>query len=183
MKHLILIFCLLLTSGCAYITTNSDSPPILKEAIPYKGLIENFKFTGKFVIFIDDKGFSGSLTWDSNDKRDYVKIYNPFSSLIASITLKYPEKKIDLQVMDKNNQANTDQTLKKIFLAEENIFTLKKFLVNPPTNISKDGEIDVNFDGWDIRYIGLHPQGQTAQTTIFKKNNISIKIFINKWGI
>ena len=150
MKHLILIFCLLLTSGCAYITTNSDSPPILKEAIPYKGLIENFKFTGKFVIFIDDKGFSGSLTWDSNDKRDYVKIYNPFSSLIASITLKYPEK---------------------------------KFLVNPPTNISKDREIDVNFDGWDIRYIGLHPQGQTAQTTIFKKNNISIKIFINKWGI
>ena len=183
MKHLILIFCLLLTSGCAYITTNSDSPPILQEAIPYKGLIENFKFTGKFVIFIDDKGFSGSLTWDSNDKRDYVKIYNPFSSLIASITLKYPEKKIDLQVMDKNNQANTDQMLKKIFLAEENIFTLKKFLVNPPTNISKDREIDVNFDGWEIRYIGLHPQGQTAQTTIFKKNNISIKIFINKWGI
>ena len=81
----------------------------------------------------------------------------------------------------KNYNYKGVEMLKKIFIEEKNIFTLKKFLINPPGNLSKEENIHVNFDGWKIRYRGRHNQGPTAETTLFEKNNISIKIFINKW--
>ncbi|EAV46931.1 hypothetical protein MB2181_02620 [Methylophilales bacterium HTCC2181] len=181
MRHLILFIGLLGAAGCASLSSNSETYDILDAKFDRKEEIEGFNFTGKFVTFINDKGFSGSLAWDSNPNNDFVKIYNPFNSLVAVITLKHNEKKVDLQIVGKNSRANTGQMLKKIFIEEKNIFTLKKFLINPPGNLSKEENIDVNFDGWKIRYRGRHNQGPTAETTLFEKNNISIKIFINKW--
>ena len=93
MRHLILFIGLLGAAGCASLSSNSETYDILDAKFDRKEEIEGFNFTGKFVTFINDKGFSGSLAWDSNPNNDFVKIYNPFNSLVAVITLKHNEKK------------------------------------------------------------------------------------------
>ena len=78
MRHLILFIGLLGAAGCASLSSNSETYDILNAKIDRTEEIEGFNFTGKFVTFINDKGFSGNLAWDSNPNNDFVKIYNCF---------------------------------------------------------------------------------------------------------
>ena len=73
-------------TGCASINQIFSSKDLSKNSNPTTAQ-QNFSMNGKFIIFIKDKGFTGSLLWNSQDNQDTIKVFSPFNSLLATIKL------------------------------------------------------------------------------------------------
>ena len=144
-------------------------------------VVQDFVLNGKFVIFLGDKGFSGSLLWNSKDKLDTIKIFSPFNSPIATIKLNNIDDQIIFELNENNNQINTKKFLNKIFIEEKNIFTLRRLLINPPLELLEKNKVDMNINKWKIRLENLYENKRIPQIMKFKKNDISLKLVITKW--
>jgi outer membrane biogenesis lipoprotein LolB len=140
---------------------------------------QDFIMNGKFVIFIKDKGFSGSLLWKSKDKLDIIKIFSPFNSLIATIKLNNINDQIIFELND--NKIVTKKNLNEIFIEEKNIFTLRRLLINPPLEFIEKNKLDLNINKWKVRLENRYEDNKIPQTIKFKKNDISLKLVITKW--
>ena len=144
-------------------------------------VVQDFVLNGKFIIFIEDKGFSGSLLWSSKDKLDTIKIFNPLNSPIATIKLNNIDDQIIFELNGNDNQINTKKILNEIFIEEKNIFTLRRLLINPPLALIEKNKVDMNINKWKIRLENLYEDKRIPQTMKFKKNDISLKLVITKW--
>ena len=140
---------------------------------------QDFIMNGKFVIFIKDKGFSGSLLWKSKEKLDTIKIFSPFNSLIATIKLNNINDQIIFELND--NKVITKKFLNEIFIEEKNIFTLRRLLINPPQEFIKKNKVELNINKWKVRLENRYENTRIPQTMKFKKNDISLKLVITKW--
>lgn len=144
-------------------------------------VVKNFTMNGKFVIFIKDKGFSGSLLWSSKDNQDKIKILSPFNSLIATIELDNIDNQIVFELSDNDNQVNSRKILNEIFIEEKNIFTLRSLLINPPLTLKQKNKVDIMINKWEIRLENLFEDKRIPQIMKFKKDDVSLKLFITKW--
>lgn len=144
-------------------------------------VIQDFVLNGKFVIFVGDKGFSGSLLWNSKDKLDTIQIFSPFNSPIATIKLDNINDQIIFELNENDNQINTKKFLKEIFIEEKNIFTVRRLLINPPITLIEKNKVDMNINKWKISLENLYENKRIPQTMKFKKNDISLKLVITKW--
>lgn len=140
---------------------------------------QDFIMNGKFIIFIKDKGFSGSLLWKSKEKLDTIKIFSPFNSLIATIKLNNINDQIIFELND--NKVITKKFLNEIFIEEKNIFTLRRLLINPPQEFIKKNKVELNINKWKVRLENRYENKRIPQTMKFKKNDISLKLVITKW--
>ena len=143
--------------------------------------IQDFVLNGKFVIFIGDKGFSGSLLWNSKDKLDTIKIFSPFNSPIATIKLNNMNDQIIFELNENDDRVNTKKILNEIFIEEKNIFNLRSLLINPPLTLTEKNKVDMNINKWKVRLENLYENKRIPQTMKFKKNDISLKLVITKW--
>lgn len=169
-------------SSCAtfnqiFSPTKDQNPKVSKIASTQVG--KDFIMNGKFVIFIKDKGFSGSLLWKSKDKLDTIKIFSPFNSLIATIKLNNINDQIIFELND--NKVITKKFLNEIFIEEKNIFTLRRLLIKPPLALIEKNEVDLNINKWKVRLENRYKDKRIPQTMKFKKNGISLKLVITKW--
>ena len=181
---LVTLFIIFLT-GCAIPFIKKDAEILsyeeYKNALPAK-IINKFKLNGKLSLFINNEGQTGKILWDFKDAKDTIHILNPFNTKIAEIILSEPENKVILQFSKINNK-DPEELISKIFGKKENIFLLKEFIVNPPTQLSNIKNITIEYKNWNIHYQGNNViRGQMLPNTIeFEKNNISLKIFIVDW--
>ena len=184
MKLVFHLFLFSILSSCATLnqvfSPSKDQKPKASK-IESSQVVQDFVLNGKFVIFLGDKGFSGSLLWNSKDKLDTIKIFNPFNSPIATIKLNNINDQIIFELNENNNQINTKKFLKKIFIEEKNIFTLRRLLINPPLALIEKNKVDMNINKWKIRLENLYEDKRIPQTMKFKKNDISLKLVITKW--
>ena len=178
------LFLFSLLSSCATLnqvfSPSKDQKPKASK-IESSQVVQDFVLNGKFVIFLGDKGFSGSLLWNSKDKLDTIKIFNPFNSPIATIKLNNINDQIILELNENNNQINTKKFLNEIFIEEKNIFTLRSLLINPPQTLIEKNKVDLNINKWEIRLENLYENNRIPQIMKFKKNDISLKLVITKW--
>lgn len=142
---------------------------------------DNFRMSGKFVIFLDDKGFSGSLLWLSKNNQDLLKIFNPFNTPIATVNLNYDKDKINFKSNLSEDKKNTNELLRKIFVNKENITSLKDLLVNPPSTLAYQNEVNTSIGQWDVKIEGLSKNKKVPQKIFLKKDNISLKLIIKEW--
>ena len=174
------LFLFSMFTGCASINQIFSSKDLSKNNNPTTAQ-QNFSMNGKFIIFIKDKGFTGSLLWNSQDNQDTIKVFSPFNSLLATIKLNNISNQIRFEVNNKDSQENTKKILNKIFIEEKNIFTLRKLLLNPPVNLRSDNTVDIKLNEWDIRLEGLYGNKKIPDTVRFKKNEVSLKLLVKKW--
>tara|TARA_B110000238_G_scaffold141268_1_gene152414 strand:- start:516 stop:1079 length:564 start_codon:yes stop_codon:yes gene_type:complete len=147
-----------------------------------KKTTKKFKLNGKLSLFIDQKGQTGKILWDYQNNVDSISILSPFNTKVAEVSLNELEKKISLK-FSKESSRNSEDLISKIFGSEESIFLLKKFITNPPKQLAALEHITIQYNKWDVIYQGNKIiRGQLIPNTIeFKKNNISLKIFIIDW--
>ena len=178
------LFLFLILSSCATLnqvfSPSKDQKPQVSK-IESTENIQDFVLNGKFVIFIGDKGFSGSLLWNSKDKLDTIKIFSPFNSPIATIKLNNMNDQIIFELNENNNRVNTKKILNEIFIEEKNIFNLRSLLINPPLTLTEKNKVDMNVNKWKVRLENLYENKRIPQTMKFKKNDISLKLVITKW--
>ena len=139
-----------------------------------------FKINGKLSLFVNKKGQSGKILWNFENEKDTIDIFNPFNSKIAEIILYEPEKKVVLN-FTKNNNQDSEELISKIFGKKDNIFFLKKFIINPPQQLLKKNNITIKYKNWNVQYQGkkIIKNRLVPKIIVFKKNNISLKIFIS----
>ena len=180
------LFLFSILSSCATLnqvfSPSKDQKPKVSK-IESSQVVQDFVLNGKFVIFVGDKGFSGSLLWSSKDKLDTIKIFNPFNSLIATIKLNNINDQIffELNENDNDNQISTKQILNEIFIEEKNIFTLRRLVINPPLELIEKNKVDMNINKWKIKLENLYENKRIPKIMKFKKNDISLKLIITKW--
>ena len=184
LKLLFHLFLFSILSSCATLnqvfSPSKDQKPQVSK-IESTENIQDFVLNGKFVIFIGDKGFSGSLLWNSKDKLDTIKIFSPFNSPIATIKLNNINDQIIFELNKNDHQINTKRILKEIFIEEKNIFNLRSLLINPPLTLTEKNKVDMNINKWKVRLENLYENKRIPQTMKFKKNDISLKLVITKW--
>ena len=178
------LFLLLLTS-CSIPLLKQDTEILsyeeYKNALSTK-ITNKFKLDGKLSLFIDKKGQTGKILWDFENNKDTIDILNPFNTKIAEIILLEQEKKVILK-FSKNSNQDSEELISKIFDKKENIFLLKEFIVNPPKQLSNENTITIKYKNWNIVYQGnkVIRDRMLPNTIEFKKNNVSLKIFIVDW--
>jgi outer membrane biogenesis lipoprotein LolB len=183
MKIVLILFLLAIIIGCANIQQSKNDIP-LNYSEYKKGLeiLDNksFLLAGKISLFIKDKGFSGRIRWLSKDGYDTIEIYDPFNSIISKISLTESPKKISFLSSSGSQSKEAKNIITNIFSSSDNIFTLKKFLLSPPAELSDNKNVSINFDDWIIRFSGIHDNIRKIPKTVeYTKGNISFKIFIN----
>lgn len=178
------LFLFSILSSCATLnqvfSPSKDQKPQVSK-IESTEIIQDFVLNGKFVIFIGDKGFSGSLLWNSKDKLDTIKIFSPFNSPIATIKLNNMNDQIIFELNENDDRVNTKKILNEIFIEEKNIFNLRSLLINPPLTLTEKNKVDMNINKWKVRLENLYENKRIPQTMKFKKNDISLKLVITKW--
>ncbi len=142
---------------------------------------KKFRMIGKFVIFIEDKGFSGSLSWDSDKKQDNIQIFSPFNSLLATIKLNNITNDIMFEIADVKQEQNTKEFLKKIFVEENNIFRLKEAMINPPKELKSKNKADFYINQWSISLEDLYDNKNIPKIIKIQKNKVSLKLLVKKW--
>jgi len=178
---------LIFLSGCSIPFLKQDAQILsyeeYKHALPTK-ITNEFKLKGKLSLFVNDKGQTGKILWGFKDNKDTIHLLNAFNTKIAEIVLIEPEKKVILK-FSKNKKKDSEELISKIFGKKENIFLLKEFILNPPTQLSNINNITINYKNWNIHYQGNKGiRGRILPNTIeFQKNNISLKIFISDWTL
>ena len=188
MKIALILFLVPIIIGCANIQQKKIETPLnfSKYNEDLKGTkIKNFILAGKISLFIKNKGFSGRIKWVSKDGHDNIEIYDPFNSLIAKISLVESQRKISFLSSSSSQSNETKDVMKSIFGNSDNVFTLKKFLVFPPAELSNDRKVSIDFRGWIIKFNGIHNNTvqKIPKTVEYNKGNISLKIFINDLNI
>ena len=171
-------------SSCATLNqifspTKDQNPKISK--IDSTEIVQDFTMKGKFVIYIKNKGFSGSLLWSSYGEEDIIKIFSPFNSMIATIKLNNINEQIKFELSDNDKRANTKKFLNKIFIEEKNIFTLRSLLINPPSTLRQKNKVDIAMNKWKIELENLYDNKRIPKKMKFKKDDISLKIVVTKW--
>ncbi len=183
---LTVIFLFFLTS-CSFPLLNQNTYNLsykeYKDNLPTT-ITKKFKLDGKISLFVNNKGQTGKILWLHQGNKDSIDILNPFNTKIAGIKLYELEKKVILKFSNKNDQ-NSEEIISKIFGSEENIFLLKEFIINPPKQLATIDNISIKYNNWSIFYKGNKTlRGRLIPNTIeFKKNNISLKVFITDWVI
>ncbi len=180
----IFYFIVLLSSGCSItnqVLISDEELSLNHEMSNSKLFNDNFRMSGKFVIFLDDKGFSGSLLWLSKNNQDLLKIFNPFNTPIATVNLNYDKDKINFKSNLSEDKKNTNELLRKIFVNKENITSLKDLLVNPPSTLAYQNEVNTSIGQWDVKIEGLSKNKKVPQKIFLKKDNISLKLIIKEW--
>ena len=183
MKIAIILFLLPIILGCANIQqSKKDASLNYREYI--KNLktpeIKNFLLSGKISLFIKEKGLSGRIKWVSKNGYDTIKIFDPFNNVIAKVSLAESPRKISFRSASPSQSKETKNVIKDIFGSSNNIFTLKKFLLSPPSTLSDTKNISVDFHGWVIKFSGIHDTMRRIPKTVeYTKENINLKIFIN----
>ncbi|MDG2252167.1 MAG: lipoprotein insertase outer membrane protein LolB [Methylophilaceae bacterium] len=181
MKIVLILFLLPIIIGCANIQQSKNDIPLnyseYKERLEIPK-IKNFHLSGKIFLYVKEKGLSGRMRWVSMNGHDAVEIYDPFNSIIAKVSLTESPRKISFE--SPSHSKETKNVIKHIFGSSDNVFILKKFLLSPPEELTKNQNVSISFDGWTIRFSGIQDNiRKTPKMVEYTKGNISLKIFIN----
>lgn len=153
-----------------------------KNSLPSK-LTNSFQLKGKVSLFINKKGQTGKILWEFNDNKHTIHILNPFNTKIAEVILLELEREVALNFSNNENE-ESEELISKIFGDKDNIFLLKKFIINPPQQLIKGNDIVIKYKNWSIFYYGQKViKNQLLPNLVeFKKGNISLKFFISDWN-
>ena len=115
---------------------------------------------------------------------DTIEIYDPFNSIVAKISLAESTRNVSFESISPSHSKETKNVIKHIFGSSDNIFILKKFLLSPPSELSENQSVSIDFDDWIIKFSGiLDTNHRVSKIVEYNKGNITFKIFINQLEI
>jgi len=180
------ILIVLLLNGCSLVELkNSENITYKQYQNTKKNLeISEFQLSGKISFFVEQKGFSGFITWKYSNNISSISIYNPFNTLVSKITLDSTTKKIDFKPNSKTKN-EIESLIYKIFNNKEEIFGLNELLINYPVQLSETNNVSVNLNNWDIKFKGLMKVNNIYLPHIIEieKPPLALKVFITEWVI
>lgn len=187
MKIVLILFLLPIIFGCANIHQPKNDIPL--NYSEYKkdleaSKIKSFRLSGKILLYVNEKGLSGRIRWLSLNGNDTVEIYDPFNSIIAKISLIESTRNVSFKSISPSHSNETKNVINHIFGSSDNIFILKKFLLSPPSELSENQSVSIDFDEWTIKFSGiLDTNHRTSKIVEYNKGSITLKIFINQLEI
>ena len=187
MKIVLILLLLPIFFGCANIHQSKNDIPLNYNEYKEKleaAKIKSFRLSGKIFLYVNEKGLSGRMRWVSLNGNDTVEIYDPFNSIVAKISLDESTRNVSFDSISPSHSKETKNVIKHIFGSSDNIFILKKFLLSPPSELSENQSVSIDFDDWIIKFSGiLDTNHRVSKIVEYNKGNITFKIFINQLEI
>ena len=142
----------------------------------------NLAFSAKITLFVEKKGFTGKLIWDTKNGKSIITILNPFNSVVSKVYLDKSKNSLKISSLSKNKKEIED-TIRQIFGNKQNVFILEKIIMCPPAQLTSKKNVTLSYADWKVDYEGvIEKENKFFPKYIeLNKNKITLKIYIIKW--
>jgi outer membrane biogenesis lipoprotein LolB len=142
----------------------------------------NLSFSAKITLFVEKKGFTGKLIWNTKNGKSSITILNPFNSIISKVYLNKSNNSIKISNLSKNKN-EIEGIIRQIFGNKQNIFILERIIMSPPAQLKSKNNISLSYENWKVDYEGtMEKENKSFPKYIeLNKNKITLKIYIINW--
>ena len=142
----------------------------------------NLAFSAKITLFVEKKGFTGKIIWNTKNGKSSITILNPFNSVISKVYLDKSNNSLKISNLSKNKKEIED-IIRQIFGNKKNVFILEKLIMVPPTQLTSKKNVSLSYADWKVDYEGVIEKKNKIFPKYIElnKNKITLKIYIIKW--
>jgi outer membrane biogenesis lipoprotein LolB len=139
-------------------------------------------FSAKITLFVEKKGFTGKLIWNTKNGKSSITILNPFNSVVSKVYLDKSNNSLKISNLSKNKYEIED-TIWQIFGNKQNVFILEKLIMSPPAQLTNKKNVTLSYTDWKVDYEGIIEKENKIFPKYIElnKNKITLKIYIIKW--
>ena len=139
-------------------------------------------FSAKITLFVEKKGFTGKLIWNTKSGKSSITILNPFNSVISKVYLDKLNNSLKISNLS-NNKNEIEDIIRQIFGNKQNVFILEKLITTPPTQLTSKKNVSLSYADWKVDYEGVIERKNKIFPKYIElnKNKITLKIYIIKW--
>ena len=178
----ILIFCFLVS--CASVDKNQPVVISYKDYSSQTNIndFNDLSFSAKITLFVEKKGFTGKLIWNTKSGKSSITILNPFNSVISKVYLNKSNNSLKISNLS-NNKNEIEDIIRQIFGNKKNVFILEKLIMTPPTQLTSKKNVSLSYADWKVDYEGVIEKESKIFPKFIElnKNKITLKIYIIKW--
>ena len=144
--------------------------------------IINLAFSAKITLFVEKKGFTGKLVWNTKNGKSSITILNPFNSVISKVYLDKSKNLLKISNSSKNKNEIED-IIRQIFGNKQNVFILERLIMIPPVQLTSKKNVSLSYSDWKVDYEGVIEKENKVFPKFIElnKNKITLKIYIIKW--
>ena len=183
MKFICILISLFLVS-CASIDKTQPEIVSFKDYSNQNNIndIINLAFSAKITLFVEKKGFTGKLVWNTKNGKSSVTILNPFNSVISKVYLDKSKNLLKISNSSKNKNEIED-IIRQIFGNKQNVFILERLIMIPPAQLTSKKNVSLSYSDWKVDYEGVIEKENKVFPKFIElnKNKITLKIYIIKW--
>ena len=111
-------------------------------------------FSAKITLFVEKKGFTGKIIWNTKKGKSIITILNPFNSVVSKVYLDKSKNSLKISNLSKNKNEIED-TIKQIFGNKQNVFILERLIMVPPAQLTSKKNVSLSFEDWEVDYEGV----------------------------
>ena len=183
MKFICILISLFLVS-CASIDKTQPEIVSFKDYSNQNNIndIINLAFSAKITLFVEKKGFTGKLVWNTKNGKSSITILNPFNSVISKVYLDKSKNLLKISNSSKNKNEIED-IIRQIFGNKQNVFILERLIMIPPAQLTSKKNVSLSYSDWKVDYEGVIEKENKVFPKFIElnKNKITLKIYIIKW--
>ena len=142
----------------------------------------NLAFSAKITLFVEKKGFTGKLIWNTKNNKSSITILNPFNSVVSKVYSDKSKNSLKISNLSKNKNEIED-IIRQIFGNKHNFFILEKLIMIPPDQLTSKKNVSLSYADWTVGYEGVIERENKIFPKYIElnKNKITLKIYIIKW--
>ena len=142
----------------------------------------NLAFSAKITLFVEKKGFTGKLIWNTKSGKSSITILNPFNSVISKVYLNKSNNSLKISNLS-NNKNEIEDIIRQIFGNKQNVFILERIIMSPPAQLTSKNNVSLFYEDWKVDYEGtMEKENKSLPKYVeLNKNKITLKIYIIKW--
>ena len=142
----------------------------------------NLAFSAKITLFVEKKGFTGKLIWNTKNDKSSITILNPFNSVISKVYLDKSNNSLKISNLS-NNKNEIEDIIRQIFGNKQNVFILERIIMSPPAQLTSKNNVSLFYEDWKVDYEGtMEKENKSLPKYVeLNKNKITLKIYIINW--
>ena len=114
----------------------------------------NLAFSAKITLFVEKKGFTGKLIWNTKNGKSSINILNPFNSVVSKVYLDKSNNSLKISNL-LNNKNEIEDIIRQIFGNKQNVFILEKLIMSPPAQLTNKKNVTLSYTDWKVDYEGV----------------------------
>jgi outer membrane biogenesis lipoprotein LolB len=183
MKFICILISFFLVS-CASIDKNQSEIISYKDYSNQNNINDFVKlaFSAKITLFVEKKGFTGKIIWNTKNGKSSITILNPFNSVVSKVYLDKSNNSLKISNLS-NNKNEIENIIRQIFGSKQNVFILERLIMIPPAQLTSKKNVSLSYLDWEVDYEGvIEKENKIFPKHIeLNKNKITLKIYIIKW--